>query len=465
MSFSIGGIASGLNTNSIIENLMKIERIPYTRLEAKKTKLTEIQAFYRAFNTKVNTLKDAAADLTLRSNFAQYTANSSNESAIRVSSGNAASTGTFLVEVTQLATPHVLTWDAANPDQKLADDQQKKTLTFRTGDGDKTIDIEVSGTTLGEMMEDIKNKINNNGELKGISASVINTSSGKKLMFTASETGKDGKIEGAKYAGALSEINSIFGAAASKEPDDAIFTVNGVEITKSSNEIKDVIDGVTITLVGKGSSTLNVKTDADKVASAVEKFVKAYNDVVSTIREFTGKEKALQGDSTLLSLDSNLSAWISSVVDLGEDGKHTLAEFGLEVDKGVTSADLMTGKISFDKEKFKTEYLKDPDKMLQMFNKTVKADGETKPLGIGAIIKDGLHQWTKSVDGIITTQIKGYDSEVSYVSDQMERMELQLQKKEERMKKQFVAMEVALSKLKNEQDWMSGQLGMLTKKS
>lgn len=461
MSFSIGGIASGLDTNTIIENLMKIERIPYTRLEAKKTKLTEIQAFYRAFNTKVNTLKDAAADLTLRSSFAQFSAKSSNESAVRVSSGNAASTGTFLLDVTQLATPHVLTWDSSDPNQKFNDDGSKRTETLKFTVAGDEVSIEVSGTTPGELMEDIKNKINSHSEIKGFSASVINTSTGKKLMFTATETGQDGKIKDE----VMNQINSIFGDATSKEPADAIFSVNGVSITKSSNEIKDVIEGVTLTLVGTGSSTLNVNADTDKVANAVEKFVKAYNDVVSTIREFTGKDKALQGDSTLLSLDSNLSAWISSVVDLGEDGKHTLAEFGLEVDKGVTSADLMTGKITFDKEKFKEEYLKDPEKILQMFNKTVKVDGETKPLGIGAMFKDGLHQWTKSIDGIITTQIKGYDSEISYISDQMERVELQLQKKEERMKKQFVAMEVALSKLKNEQDWMAGQLSMLTKKN
>lgn len=469
---SLSGLASGLNTTEMIEALMKLERRSYEKLEAKQSYLKDLKSFYTTVNNKLSTLRNAASDLMLKSNFQQTSATSSNESIAKVSAGNSVSTGSYLLEVTQLATPHVFTWKSTTPDTDFGSEVTKNITFLHNG---KEVEIEAKGKNASELMESIKNQVNSS--VQGLTASVINSADGKMLVFNSSVPGSDGQMEfvsdlsGAVGKGVyIKDTEGAFGLLGDQgevASKNAEFKLNGVAITQSSNNVQDVIPGVTLELTGVGSTSVNSKLDTDKIASKVEAFIKAYNDIITTIRDVIGEGKPLQGDSTLRDLSNQMNQWMNALVDLGDGNQHTLANFGLEIDKGITKASLMTGTISFDKELFINKLLEDPDMVIGLFNKTVpNPEDESSPLpvGIAALFRDNIYAWNKS-DGVFASKIKGYDSEVSMISDQMIRLDERLAAKEARMKSQFTAMEVALSKLQSEQKWMSSQLDALTKKS
>jgi len=99
---------------------------------------------------------------------------------------------------------------------------------------------------------------------------------------------------------------------------NAMVTVNGIEIQAAGNTLTDVLPGLTITLHKSGDATVTVDTDVDKIADKIQKFVDAYNDVVNTLRTHTAKGADLQGNSTLLSLSMRLSSLFN---DRGRRGR------------------------------------------------------------------------------------------------------------------------------------------------
>ena len=459
MSISLVGLASNLDTATIINELMKIERIPYQKLQTQKSSLSSKQTMFRTINTKLRALENAAADLLLKGTYNPVKTSSSNENAVKITGSGNGSVGTYTVAVETLARANVLQSKAVN-----ASDEDLKDTVFKLHYKGTTYEIKSTKTKNSEILEDIKDQIN--AKNTGVTASVIETVPGKKvLVLSAKETGTANSVEWGTGS-TESDTKTFFEWSAMADTDfttavgaqDAKFTVNGVEISgRSSNTISDVIEGVTFQLLKENeTSVITVERDYNAVAAKVEAFVNAYNDVIQTIREYTGKEAALQGNATLRNLSSQLNSLINQALPDGFDLRH-LWEVGLEVDKGVTSASLMTGKISFDKNKFIEKLKENPEAVMTLFLRDSEKDS-----GIIRNFRDVLKKnWTDSIDGAIAREIAGFDASISMLNDRMERMEYQLQLKEEQLKKQFTAMELALANLQNQQMWIAAQLTSL----
>lgn len=454
MSFSISGLASGIDTASMIDQLMQLERIPYTKLETKKKDLSSSQSFFRNLNTKLNTLKTAAADLTYSSNFKQTSVNSSDETVVKVSNSTSASMGNYNIKVEQVAQNHSI-----SSFEFAANGKSLKENTEVTIDGQK---FTLTGADDGKILENLKNSINQ--AKVDVTASVVQTSEGNKtLVLTSSVSGTAGEInsaEGPKFTGfkAAGIIGDLKDHVI-QEAKDAKLSVNGLTVTSSTNEIKNVIEGVTFTVYKEGSSVVSASTDTEEVTEKVKAFVDAFNDVRKLIRDNNSEGKSMQGDSTLRQLDMELSDWISRKV--GSSNSLFLSDIGIEMDKDKKGSE-MNGQLSFDEDKFKEILESDPEKIIKLFN----YEGDNgKDLGIAKVLSDNLNNWTSTTNGILNSRIKGYDSEISFVDDAMESMLIRLEKKEEALKRQFTAMEVAMAQLQNEGSWLSSQLSSLTQSS
>lgn len=458
---NIWGLGSNMDTGLMIEQLMKLESIPYTKLQEKKENFTSFQSFFRTLNTKLSTLKDKASELTLNSNFNLTTTTSSDEQTVKATGSDKAISGNYQVVVEQLAHSHVIQSNGfKSSDLESGLVGQKITIQ----EGKETLEFELKGKNNGEVLENLKNEINRKS--KSVQATVVETSPGEKtVVFTSAKTGEANSFtkdsgQGVVLGGALASLGLFDSAKNSfntvQAARDAKLTVNGLEIKSASNEIKGVIEGVTLNLKKENSTAMiSVGQDSDKVVEKVKEFVNSFNEVRKLIRDNVGKGKPLQGDSTLRQLDSELYNWLSgNIAGLG-----TMADVGIEIDKGKKTADEMTGQITFDEKKFKEQLNQEPDKVISMFN----VEGKSGK-GIATIFSEELKQWTNKTNGLIQSRIKGYDSDITYVTDSMEKMELRLQNKEQQLKRQFSAMEVALGKLKNEQNWLQGQFNSLTRK-
>lgn len=478
MSFSIGGLASGLDTNTIIKQLMQIESQPYVRLETSKKNITSQQSIFRNLNTKLKAFQDLAFEMSQASTFRGTTSTSSDETVAKVTSTGTASTGDFDLVVNKLAKAHVVqsgSFQAAGDASGLIG----QSFTLHFGEGE-SVNVEVKATennTYEEVLEDIKKQINSSKA--GISAAVIETTDGvKQLVLTSKATGEANRMtfgtaaDGSKTV--LQDSNGLLNSLGIAENngevresnvaqkyENADIILNGVQIIRSSNTITNAIEGVTINLLKQSDPTegysartkIQVATDTEKIIEKVEEFVNAYNEIVTMVRDNIKKDGKLQGNATLRNLDNQLYNWVNSMVDSAPEGYRAIFELGMEIDKGIKVGSEMTGKMSIDTKVLKKKLEDDPEAFMNFFR------GEA---GLAKSMDENLKTWTRTNTGILSQTIKGFDSEISFIDDRIEQMSQRLEMKEQSLRKQFTNMEVALAKAQSQQMWLSGQLAQLT---
>lgn len=457
MGISLTGLASGLDTNAMIEGLMKLERMPLINMEAHRKDLGNQQSVLRSINTKMTALKTAISDLMYTSSFNIAGGVSSNTGVVNIKTSDNAAHGVYNVSVERMATKHVVasTEVAVGATDLVSLVKNKKIL---INDNEFTLQGNTDDEILENLVKDINStKTTDNPDGIGVTATLVNSKDGHKtLAITADKSGIANKIKIENDPSDSFDVKDTLKLfdddRSAVNPQDAKFKVNGITIERSTNEISDVIQGVTLNLQSSGDSTITVKQDHDKIAEKFEAFVKAYNEVATLIKDNTGKEKLLQSNSTVRSLDMQLKSMINGLVG-SEPGFKILSEIGLEIDKGIVDPKLMTGTINFDKEKFLQKLNESPDAVMEMFTKDTS--------GLAVRMNEMLGSWTNSVDGILTVAIKGYQSNIDLVDENMQRLLERLDKREEALQKQFAAMEVALSDLKNQQNWLAGQLNQL----
>lgn len=467
MGVSITGLSgSGIDTSALVTAIMNEQKIPLTSLNTKKEITTAYKDFFTALNTKTATLRDAAASLTDVDAFRKYAATSSDTTKLTASAGDASVAGEYSINVESLAQKQVISSTSFNSSTKYDESNLPDEFTINSN-VIRVSDLGLSDeATVGDALIAISKAINSL-EGSGVQASVIQTSTGmKSLVLTASEAGLANGVD-ASFIGS----NPSWGFVEKQAAQDAHIIVNGIDIYSSTNTVEDGIPGVKLTLTGKGSSTVKVNQDIDGLTSKVQAFVTAYNDVVTTIRNNTQKSTqnsdgtlslTLQSDSLLRDLQSQVNNWMNQIVG-DSDGFRILSDIGLEIDKGITSASLMTGKISFDSALFKEKMSENPTGVQKMLSgSTVTGDSRD---GMATMFKDKLKLWTDSVDGFITTKIKGYSSEISFLSEQITSMSNRLDMKQAALEKKFANMEVMLSSLNSQSDYISNMLKSLTSSS
>ncbi|MFX3631599.1 MAG: flagellar filament capping protein FliD [Candidatus Pristimantibacillus sp.] len=458
MSISLPGLASNLDTAGMISKLIELERIPYTNMESKKTNLAAEQNVFRTINTKLSALKTAISDLKLPSTYKQLSATNSDETVMKFTTKDNALAGSYNIEVLKLAKA-----DSVTLDVNTMGSLSGKTLKIGTN-AEITV---ASGLTDEEALKDLVKQINEQDNK--VTATIISVNpdgTDKQLVLTSKETGLASTIN---LTGSVTDNQGTL----THQAQDAEIKVNGLLVKRSTNQISDVIDGATLNLFKEGTVAASISTDSTKVADKVEAFVTAYNELISIVRENLKpplddkKVNPLQGDSVLKSITD---AAYRAVTDLiGSNG--FMSDLGITIDKGVTKGSLMTGKITFDKEVFKTKLQEDPQNVIDLFSRPNAVDvndpagGRVKydpQAGMAQRFDDLISTWNSVVNGSVTSKIKGYDSEISVVDERMERLSTRIDQKYERLKKQYTAMEVALTELNSQKSWMTSQLAALT---
>lgn len=459
MSISFSGLASGFDSASYIKAIMAQESIPITKLQTKIDNSNAFRGVFSTMNTKLVTLKDAALALKDAASFTATKATSSDTTKLSVTNSGSSLAGDYTVEVTDLAKAQVTASKTFASGADFTDITGSLTIPLSTP-GSKSIDLsgtEFQGKTNDEALALLAQKINaiDNTAVK---AAVVQTAPGvKQLVLTGVETGK------AFTAGGPA---SFWGTDNVTDAGPAKLKVNGLEIESESNTVQDAVPGVTLTLTGTGTSAVKVVQDVDQITNKIDAFVSAYNAVIDQISTNTQKSVTnangsmsltLQGDSTIRGLRTQLGDWVNSLFPTGGPFK-ILSEVGLEVDKGVTSAALMTGKLSFDKDKFKQALGEDPAAVQHLF--TGSNDGAVA--GVGQFFADKLKSWTDSVDGYMVSRIKGYDADISFMKEQIDSMQNRLDKREADLKRRYANLEVVMSQLNSQKNWISTQTTLLT---
>jgi flagellar hook-associated protein 2 len=326
-SITSAGLGSGLDVNGILKQLMAVESQPLTALDRKESVYQAKLSAYGSLKGAVSSFQVAMRGLSSLSKFQVIKATSGDGTIYTASAATNAVPGSYAVEVQQLALAHKL---ASKGFATVTDQLGTGTLTITKNNVATAVTIAAADNSLSGIRDAI------NAAKAGVTATIINDGSSTtpyKLVVTANDTGAanaikitvsgdsvgtgvdDDGLSQLAYdpAGTLGNGKNLTQTAAAQ---NALLKVDGVDISKTTNTVTDVIQGVTLSLLKQSAlntpTTLTVSRDAASVKTAVEDFVKAYNNINKTVKDLTGynattKQGAiLQGDASALSLVSQI---------------------------------------------------------------------------------------------------------------------------------------------------------------
>ncbi|MFV1873314.1 MAG: flagellar filament capping protein FliD [Oleiphilus sp.] len=371
------GIGSGVLTSEVIENIANAERAPVeARLDNQEEGITAQLSLFGQIQSAVTDLRLPSRTLANPSLFESKSISSGNSAFSGVISGTATA-GNYTLEVSNLAKSQTLTSGV------FAD---KDTTTLGTG----SLAISVDGVTANVTIDNTNNTLEgiaaaiNEDASSLVTASVLDTGSGYKLVLNSNETGLENVIEVAvtdtgdgdnEDINGLSQLSYASGSlnlTQSQAATDAAFKFNGVDITRSSNTVSDLIAGVTLTLSGTNSgapASLSITDDTTSVVEKVSEFVEKFNALQTLINDNskfdpTGASEngLLLGDSTTRTIMNQVRRVLgTSVEGLTGASVQSLAEVGI-------STNFQTGLMTLDENILKTKLDASPSDVSALFS-------------------------------------------------------------------------------------------------
>jgi len=343
------GVGSGLPLEDIINTTLNAEDQPkLKRFEETKTRLNVELSALGAVKSSLSSLQDIIKKLGDPDNFSKRVGTVRQPTSgdlISVATTEKSTTGSFNIEVTQLAQgsramsngPFTAPTDVVNASAGQ--------LTLKAGAKDFSVDI-AAGATL----EDIRNAINSSENNFGITANIINTGGATpsaKLVITSNVTGSGNDVIIENDNADLDSVSTVaFGGgtggmsiAAEDMAKDALAKVDGVVITSASNKFANAIQDLSFTALKVGEpgekARIDVAYDTAGVEKLMDEFIKAYNNAVGTIDYHTKVGAGLYGDSTMRGLKAQLTNSLQQVVT-GAGPFETIFDVGLGLKKDGT---------------------------------------------------------------------------------------------------------------------------------
>lgn len=425
---TLGLGSQGVLTNDIVDKLKEADKAALitpieTRQNSIQNKLDEVGEIKKLLSK----LYTSVTNMTYDSTYEEMKTDL-NGSSVSVKTSGSLENQNFTINVTKLATKDIFESNDnfASKDSIL----DSGDITIDIGSDSFTIDID-SGDTL----EDLVKNINENTDGK-VEASILNVGGDNpyKLIIKSADTGEENRLTITQNSNSFSNGIDRIGDPA----QDAEFEFDGVTITRSSNDIDDLIENVTITLESEGKTDIALKKDNSKIIDGIKDFVEKYNELSNVLKADTeydseNKEAGIfQGDSQVRSIMRTLSDVVSTTIS--KDSKMA-NDFGLEIQRD--------GSLKFDESKFKEAYEKDPDATVEFFKASDASSGMFNKL------EDKLFDINISSDGTIKSLKKKLEEESRRNQELLEKAQEKLDARYEILTKKFAAADALMGKLSN----------------
>lgn len=487
----VGGLASGMDIDQIVDDLMEAEHIKVDKLHQQKQVMEWQKKEYRDINLKLKNLYDTNFDMKLSKSYLKYEAvgsmndGSDFEKYFTVSPGPGAINGSYEVKVEQMAEP------ARLESKKLKDVKLSKEESLDLNAPIKS-QIKYEGSIEKFTINDCEIEIDENDSLNDILNKISNSKAGvkayydeitDKVVIVSKETGLDANIEITDDNGLLKFLGFDNTKATGK---NAIININGTEIEKTTNNF--TVNGIRFDLIrateGK-TATFSTKNDPDAVIENIKEYVDTYNKTISLINDKLSEEryrdfppltdaqkKEMSEDDIKLweekarsghlrsdpILDRIVRSLRSAISDPVGDNDKSLSAIG------ITTKDWREkGILHIDEKKLRDAIVKDPEAVMNIFI----ADGDkTKSKGVVNrvydILKGGIRDITDKAGG---GEFQKFDNSylgkrIRDMEDRIDEWEERLWSKEEHYWSQFTAMEKAISAMNQQSMWLASQMGL-----
>jgi len=469
-----GGIASGLDTESIVKQLMQVERTKVDKYIKQKQILEWKRDDYRDINTKLLALRNIAFDMQLQGTFLGKKTTSSDETMLQATANTSAVEGRFEIVVKQLASGITREFNYTS-DAGIVNDKLTAGGSFKLNGVEITLDA-------GDSMAAIASKINQVADKTNVKATYDTDKNLFYLMTTKTGSEASINITDSQFSDVsfLQDFSSGFG-------QNAIITFNGgSDIEFASNQF--TFNNINFNLKKADPSatiSLTVESDLDAIVDKIKAFVENYNSVMEKINgkltekryrdyapltdeqkdamkeadiekwEKMARSGLLNSDSLLSGLYSDIRMATSGII-AGEGKYRTLSSIGI-----TTMAWYDQGKLYIDEDKLRKALTEDVDGVIKLFTATKEKDGSD---GIATRLYSTVNNGMKSItdkagssNSLVDQSFLG--KEIKDVKDRIEQMEDYLIRVENRYWAQFTAMESALQQMQSQSNWLTAQLG------
>jgi flagellar hook-associated protein 2 len=444
------GIGSGLDITGIVSSLTSAFGAAQTsQLTNQQNTLDSQVSAYGSFTSALDALKLSLNSLETPSQLASFDATVADKTIASATTDASAVAGSYTLEVDHLATAAKLT---SAPVLGTNTAIGTGTLTIKAGGASTDINISASNNTLSGIAAAINSAANN----PGVTASVITSTDGQRLVLTGTTTGANNAITVTQSGGdgglaslVYDPANAITNLTDSQDAADASFKINGFAGTSSSNQVSSALTGVTINLLAPTATgvttTLNITPDTSTAQKNVDSFVTALNAVLTSIQTLTSYDPStntagpLNGNSVLQSFQNQLQNILGQVVQGGTGGVKSLTDIGI-----TANAD--------------GSYSVDDTKLGNALSGNLSSVGNLLGGTNGIMTKlDGLINGYIKPGGLLATINQGLQTSLSSLSDQQTALAAQLAQYSATLTAEYNAMDTAVAKLKQTQTFLNAE--------
>jgi flagellar hook-associated protein 2 len=449
----MSGLASGIDTASIVDQLMAIERQATTKISNKQTQVKAEQTVLKGIAAKLAALKTASAAVKKDADVFKpvQTVESSDPTRVAVSKLSGAGSGGHSVQVDRLAS-------SAQRGYSIGDLTAGGTLSVNGVAF--TFD---PGATPSSMADAINARADS-----PVFAAVIKSGTDQRLVLSARTTGETSRFT---VASSVLTEDPVYESTPSSL--NALYRIDGAATATQSqtNVVDDALAGLRLTFKGVTTSPASVTVgapdiDRSQVKSKIKAVVDAYNSLVDTTRTALN-EKSVPNPATTTDLgkgrlfgDTGLNAMLSRFrTDLrdtigGLSGVDDLGDLGIGVPKttgGAASADAKAGRFTIDDDKLTKAIADDWTKVSKFMD------------AFASKVSDMVDNQTGKTSSLIDQRLVGEDKTTKRLADQLVALNARLDSHQKRLKAQFSAMETALSNSQSQQAWLTGQINALNR--
>jgi flagellar hook-associated protein 2 len=447
--FAVSGLASTIDTKSMIEQLISIERAPARLVESKKAAAQSKLGAIQAMNTKLLAVKTAVDDLKLSTAFTSRQATSSSDKIAAVSVSGSPATGAVTVNVKTLASAHQL----ATAAQGTANDPiaSSGSITVRAAGATTDTVVEVSDYSLNGIAEAI------NRSNAGVSAGVINDGTGYRLLVTSNASGTSNGIVSLDADGDLAAVlPGTLGMTEVVPARNALITIGdpdfGMPIESASNTMDQAMPGLTLRLASTGDG-VNITVSNDGAGAKAK--AQALVDTLNSAREYlttNGRYDAATKKAGVLFSEYDIARQLDSLAnDLSKtfpgeaSGYRSLSEIGITVDA--------SGAYSLKAETFDAKLAQDSKAVSSLF------------LAAGSAVSSTLDGLTRSVNGTMAVKESSLTSSIESFSERIAAIDARLERRKSFYQAKFLAMERITAQLQSQGNAMSSFITGLSKSS
>lgn len=373
--------------------------------------------------------------------------------------------------------------------------------TFAADATQSAVSIDIAAGTDGEItLADVRDAINSKSA--GVSASIVNDTNGSaRLVLNSTTTGAKGGFtvdlalkdsnnatlydstaaptETTAFSGVVFNQTTANAASPAMDLDtvaaDAHIKFDGVSVYRASNTIKDLLDDVTLTLKGTTLGTdgttstaanLTLSRDSGTISTQLQSFVTAYNTLASTIKSSTSYDATtkvagtLQGDATIVGLQSQLRSMLTASYGSSSDSIRTLSQLGVAFQKD--------GKLALDSTKLSDAVTRDLDgvvKFLGSFDQSTVSSAPTSSYTSFGYVLNKTLGGMASTDGLIASKLEGLNKSVDILEKRYDTLVTRLTAVEKRYRAKFTAMDTAISNMQGMSSYVSQLLSSTSSSS